>query len=173
MDFFRYSKAGLSLKITVTFFLLFVGIGYIFGLINIYNNVGFSYTGIVVHYRGSEQEMTVPPDFAFSKLVQEHHVHLFGLSLVFFLVCLLFVFTSLPEKVKAFLVSMPFIGMFVDFAGLWLTVFSHAFFGWFSLVFGGVMAISFFIIIGRPLYEMWVLPIFEKAMGQKIPWYLS
>lgn len=170
---FSFERAGASFKILVTFFIVLVGIGYVFGLINIYNNVGLSYTGIVVHYRGSETEMTVPPDFAFAKLISEHHVHLFAMSMLFFLVGMLFVLTDLPEKVKVPIILCPFIGMLVDFSSLWLVVFSSPLFGWLSLVFGGLMGVSFFFILGRPLYEMWVIPVLKKSMGETLPWYLS
>lgn len=173
LDPFSYSEARLSLKVLLSLFLVFVGIGYIFGLVNIYNNTGLSYTGLVVHYRGDAAELTVPLEFAFAKLIQEHHVHLFSLSILFLLIGFLFTLTELPEPAKAFFVAAPFAGMFFDFAGLWSTVFLGAGFGWVTMIFGGLMAVSFFMLIGRPLYEMWLLPVFRKAMGGKVPWYLS
>ncbi|MBI3307279.1 MAG: hypothetical protein HYZ84_05705 [Candidatus Omnitrophica bacterium] len=169
---FAYSNARLSLKTLVTIFLLFVGIGYVFGLINIYNHTGMSYTGVVVHYRGDVNELTVPPEFAFAKLINENHFHVFGLSMLFFMIGLLFTFTSLPELPKAVFVAAPFAGMFFDFASLWLTVFSSSLFGWFSIIFGAFMALSFFMLIGRPLYEMWILPLWKRKWNENVPWYL-
>lgn len=169
---FKYSESRQSLKVVVTLFLLFVGIGYILGLINIYNQTGMSYTGVVVHYRGDTKEMTVPPEFAFARLVNENHFHVFGLSMLFFIIGVLFTFTGLPEPMKAVFVAAPFVGMFIDFAGLWLTVFASPLFGWFSIVFGVFMALSFFMLIGRPLYEMWILPIWKKKWGTNIPVFL-
>lgn len=167
----NYAEARLSLKVVITIFLLFVGIGYIFGLMNIYNHTGMSYTGVVVHYRGAAGE-EVPPDFAFAKLVNENHFHVFALSMLFFMIGVLFTFTSLPEAAKAVFVAAPFLGMFLDFASLWLTVFSHPVFGWFSIIFGAFMALSFFMLIARPLYEMWVLPLWKLKWNENVPWYL-
>ena len=169
---FTYSNAHLSLKVLITIFLLFVGIGYILGLINIYNHTGMSYTGVVVHYRGAAGEET-PPEFAFAKLVNENHFHVFALSMLFFIIGILFTFTSLPESAKALFVAAPFLGMFFDFASLWLIVFSAPLFGWFSIVFGAFMALSFFMLIGRPLYEMWILPVWKLKWGENVPWYLK
>ncbi len=166
-----YSTARLSLKVIVTVFLLFVGIGYIFGLINIYNHTGMSYTGVVVHYRGAAGE-EMPPDFAFAKLVNENHFHVFALSMLFFMIGVLFTFTRLPELAKAVFVGAPFFGMFLDFASLWMTVFSSPVFGWLSILFGAFMAFSFFLLIGRPLYEMWVLPVWERIWKDSVPWFL-
>ncbi len=169
---FTYPKARLSLKVLITFFLLFVGLGYVMGLVNLYNNVGISYTGVVTHYRGDVTEMTMPLELAFAKLIQEHHVHLFSLSMLFFMICFLFTFTLLPEPVKAFFVAAPFVGMFIDFASLWLTVFSAPQFAWLTIIFGAFMALSFFMLIGRPLYEMWILPLWIQKWGTNVPKFL-
>lgn len=168
----EYDKARLSLKVLITLFLVFVGVGYVLGLVNIHNNVGLSYTGVVVHYRG-EGDDVVPPELALAKLVQEHHVHLFSLSMLFLIIGALFSFTKFPEPLKALFVAAPFLGMFLDFAGLWLTVFSSPAFGWLTVIFGGFMAVSFFMLIARPLYEMWVLPIWELKWNNNVPWYLK
>ncbi|MBI3316995.1 MAG: hypothetical protein HYZ85_03195 [Candidatus Omnitrophica bacterium] len=169
---FQYSQARLSIKFLVTWFLMLVGISYVFGLINIYNNTGFSFTGVVVHYRGAVGE-ELPLEFAFSKLIHEHHVHLFSISMLFFLVGLLFAFTNLPEKIKVVCISMPFVGMALDFASFWLMVFQSPLFAWIAMVFGSLMAISFFLLLGRPLYEMWLLPLFLKITNNQLPWFLK
>jgi hypothetical protein len=166
-------EASLSFKVLASLLLLTVGLGYVFGLINIYNNTGFSYTGLVSTYRGDVKEMTVPLEFAFAKLIHEHHVHVFGISMLFFLVGAIFILTELPESVKAVLVAVPFLGMLLDFTSFWLLVFVSPLFGLLAMTFGGVMAFSFFLIIGRPLYEMWVKPIWHRIWGEgKIPWFL-
>lgn len=167
----RLETAPLSRKCLFSFFLIFVGIGYLLGLANIYNNTGFSYTGLVVHYRGEAGE-EVPPEFASAKLVQEHHVHLFSLSMLFLMVGMIFSLTSLPETLKCIFISAPFIGMLLDFTGFWLLVFLSPVFAWGSMVFGGVMAASFFLLIGRPLYEMWILPLWRHKWGEEVPVFL-
>jgi hypothetical protein len=29
------------------------------------------------------------------------------------------------------------------------------------------------MLIGRPLYEMWVLPIWRRKWGEQVPWFLK
>lgn len=170
---FCYPEANLSLKVLLTLFLLTVALGYVFGLINIYNNTGLSFTGVVTHYRGDVKELAVPPEFAFAKLIHEHHVHLFSLSMLFVLVGLIFIFTGLPERVKALFVAMPFLGLVLDFTSFWLLVFVSPLFAFLAMGFGLLMGFSFFLIIGRPLYEMWVLPLWLKRWNNgAIPWFL-
>lgn len=172
MQELRLSQFQASLKILISFFLIIVAIGYIFGLINIFNNTGLSYTGIVTHYRGGE-ELSVPPEFAFSKLIQEHHVHIFALSMLFLMVGVIFTFTSLPEWAKVVFVAAPFVGMILDMTSFWLLVFVAAPFAALAMGVGGFMAISFFLLLGRPLYEMWVLPVLmRKRKYEDLPWFL-
>ena len=168
---YRLEQAGASQKILFTCFLLFVGIGYLMGIANIHNNTGFSYTGLVVHYRGDTQQ-EVPQDLAITKLVHHNHVHLFSLSMLFLLVGTIFSFTSLPEKAKCLFMPAPFLGMLVDFSSFWLIVLKAPFFAWISIIFGAFMAVSFFLLIGRPIYEMWIVPVWRKKWGESIPWFL-
>lgn len=154
MNGFRYVTAPLSLKLVLSMFLIMVSIGYVVGLTNIYLKTNMSYTGVVSHYRGNPEEMKFPKSLG--DLVQEQHVHIFGISMIFVLSGIVFAFTSLPEKVKAFFVVLPFASMLFDLGSFWLLRFVNASFGWLSIFSGGTMAVSFFLIVGRPLYEMWI-----------------
>ncbi len=172
MNNVNLSKVNLSFKVLATFFLLTVAVGYIFGILHIYSDVGFSYTGIVTHYRGGVQELSVPPEFAFAKLVHVHHVHIFSLSMLFLLIGFIFTMTRLPELVKTIFILIPFAGMVLDFTSFWLLVFVSPLFVFLALIFGALMAGSFFLIIGRPLYEMWITPLWERRWGAgNIPWF--
>ena len=167
------SEANLSFKMLISLFLVAVGIGYIFGLIHIYTDVGFSYTGIATHYRGEDGNGALPPELAFSQLIHVHHIHLFSLAMLFVLIGTIFTLTNLPEIVKTVFVLIPFLGMFLDFTSFWLLAFKSSIFAASAMVFGGLMAASFFLIIGRPLYEMWILPIWRNLWGPNIPRFLK
>lgn len=159
-------EAHLSFKVLISFFLVAVAIGYAFGLVHIYNDVGYSYTGIVTHYRGSEKELDVPPELAMAKLIHHQHVHVFGLSMLFLLIGIIFTLTQIPERLKVIFVMAPFLGMILDMSSFWLLVFSSPFFAWGAIIFGSFMAFSFFLILGRPLYEMWILPLWIRKWGK-------
>ncbi len=166
-------EANLSFKVLISLFLVMVAIGYVFGLIHIYTDVGYSYTGIVTHYRGTEKALDVPPELALAKLIHQQHVHVFGLSMLFLLIGTIFTMTQLPERVKVIFVMAPFLGLLLDMSSFWLIVFSSPIFAWGAMVFGGFMALSFFLILGRPLYEMWVLPFWYQKWGQtNVPKFL-
>ena len=172
MKLFPLAEAGLSFKVLATFLLIAVGVGYVFGLIHIYKDMGFSYTGVVTHYRG-EKGAEISKDFAAANLIHLHHIHLFSLSMLFFLVGMIFTLTSLPEIAKAVFVALPYVGMFLDFTSFWLLVFVSPIFAAVAMVMGALMALAFFLLIGRPLYEMWVLPVWQKRWGKvNVPWFL-
>ena len=173
MTNFKLSEANLSFKVLVSFFLFAVGIGYLFGLIHIYTDVGFSYTGIVSHYRGEGGTPSLPPELAFAKLIHVNHIHIFGISMLLMLIGSIFTFTELPELAKAIFVATPFVGMILDFSSFWGLAFVSPIFAAVAMVFGALMAFSFFLIIGRPLYEMWILPIWRRKWGaNNVPWFL-
>lgn len=166
MNISPLSEANLSFKVLISLFLMTVAVGYVFGLIHIYTNVGYSYTGIVTHYRGTEKELDVPPELAMAKLIHHQHVHVFGLSMLFLLMGIIFTLTQLPEWLKVVFVMAPFLGLLLDMSSFWLVVFSSPVFAWGAMVFGGFMALSFFLILGRPLYEMWILPLWYRKWGE-------
>jgi hypothetical protein len=61
----------------------------------------------------------------------------------------------------------------MDLSSFWFLVFASPVFAWLSIVFGAFMALSFFLLIGRPLYEMWVLPVLYRKYGPSgLPWFL-
>ena len=154
MNGFRFATSPLSLKLVLSLFLIMVSIGYVVGLINIHLKTDMSYTGTVSHYRGNLEEMQFPKTLG--DLIQEQHVHIFGIAMLFVLTGVIFSFTSSPEAVKAVFVSLPFAAMLFDLGSFWLLRFVSAAFGWLSIISGATMAISFFLIVGRPLYEMWI-----------------
>jgi hypothetical protein len=174
MEKIQLSEASLSYKMLASLLLLTVAVGYVFGVINIYNNTGFSYTGITTHYRGDAEEAGLPKEFVFAKLIHEHHIHIFSLAILFYLVGSIFVHTRFHDSVKAIFISIPFAGMFLDITSFWLLAFVSPFFAFLAILFGSCMAIAFFLLLGRPLYEMWILPVWVHRWGVgKVPWFLK
>ena len=154
MGTFRWSRAPLSLKLTVTVYLVTVSLAYIMGMVNVYNTTGLTHTGIVTRYRGNEEAAVAP--MSFQELVQTTHVHMFGISLVLLTISLAFALTQLPERVKACFIVLPFVCLVVDFLSQWLLVYQSHQFAYVTSMSGLLLAVSFALLIGRPLYEMWM-----------------
>ena len=87
-------------------------------------------------------------------LVRVSHIHLFGMSFIFMLTSLIFVFSDMPPSVRAFLVTIPFLAIWLDIGSWWFTkhdpIFAYIVIG------GGVlMGLSLALQIGLSLYDMW------------------
>lgn len=58
------------------------------------------------------------------------HIHVFGMSGIFIVMGTLAVFLDRTSALKAWLVILPFIGIVIDLAGVWLKLFIHPAFFW-------------------------------------------
>lgn len=88
-------------------------------------------------------------------LVRVSHIHLFGVTLIFAMVGLIFshAYVGWPH-VKSIVLTIPFVAVFLDIAAWWLTKYAPVF--GYLVMFGGVlMAVSFAFQWGLSLYQMW------------------
>ncbi|MBA5864162.1 MAG: hypothetical protein GDA65_15815 [Nitrospira sp. CR1.1] len=87
-------------------------------------------------------------------LVRASHIHLFGMSFIFVLTSLIFVFSEIPASVRALLVAIPFLAIWLDIGSWWFTKHNPIFA--YIVIGGGVlMGLSLALQIGVSLYEMW------------------
>lgn len=97
------------------------------------------------------------PGVGYVTLLSLAHIHMMGLSSIFFMVGYIFVHSSFPIRWKAALVALPFCGFLVDVSGWFLTRLAY---GWVYLVlFGGAtFVLSVVTMIALSLYDMWLKP---------------
>ena len=84
------------------------------------------------------------------------HIHLFGMSTIFILMGAVVVFLDMGTKVRAWLIALPFLGVWIDIASMWLKGFISPAFFWLHIPGGGLFAVVFVFVLFRGLYEMWV-----------------
>ena len=89
-------------------------------------------------------------------LIQTSHTHLFGQTLIAALLGLIFLFSSLGERMKMLLIALPFVGTIVDIGGMWLTRFVWPPFGVLVIVGGSLFALGYVLITLVSLYELWL-----------------
>lgn len=101
---------------------------------------------------------------SFKDLTRLSHIHLFGISFIFFFAGLIFSFASgVPRCLKSVVIFFPFLFLVADIASWWLTKFYWQF-AYLTLI-GGVgysLAASFMWVVS--LWQMWVWPIFGKRV---------
>lgn len=83
------------------------------------------------------------------------HIHLFGMSLIFILMGGIVLFLDLSTKVRTWLVVLPFIGVGIDLASVWLKVFIHPAFFWLHIPGGALFGTVFAVVAILSLWEMW------------------
>lgn len=83
------------------------------------------------------------------------HIHLFGMNMIFVFMGAITLFLDLPNRTRAWLVGLPFAGVLVDIAAMWLKGYVSPHFFWLHIPGGGVFGIIFAYVSIRALVEMW------------------
>lgn len=89
------------------------------------------------------------------ELVRVSHIHLFGLSMLFYLLGRIFILTEMPIWFKRTAVVIPFAAIAIDIGSWWFTKFSPRFFAYTVLISGILMALSFAFQALISFYQMW------------------
>src|SRR5437899_6976011 len=89
-------------------------------------------------------------------LIQPSHTHLFGQTLIAGLLGLIFLFSSLGERLKSVILALPFVGTLVDIGGMWLTRFAWPSLSWLVIAGGSLFALGYTLITLIALYELWL-----------------
>ena len=88
-------------------------------------------------------------------LVRVSHIHLFGLTFIFFILGFIFSHAYMrPLWLKVLIVAMPFAGVMVDVIGWYVTKFWTPF-AWVVMIAGMINALSFATMWIISMYQMW------------------
>ena len=84
------------------------------------------------------------------------HIHLFGMNMIFVFMGAIAVFLNLGTKWKTLLVVLPFAGVLIDIATMWLKGYVSPAFFWLHIPGGGLFFnFTFFYVSARAFWEMW------------------
>jgi len=83
------------------------------------------------------------------------HIHLFGMSMIFIFMGAIAVFLDRGVKMRTWLVVLPFVGLLIDIAAVWLKVYVSPAFFWLHLPGGGLFGAAFTFVSFKALWEMW------------------
>ena len=102
-------------------------------------------------------------------LVRVSHIHLFGLTFIFFIVGLIFSHAYVrPVWFKCTVVALPFVCVAID-VGSWYMVKVYHPFAWLTMASGALMAMSFAFMWVVSMYQMWYSntpsPVEQRADG--------
>ena len=109
-------------------------------------------------FGGPPAKMAPPPFYESAEFIfalRFTHIHIFGMSAIFILMGAIVFFLWLSPRTRTWLIVLPFIGIIVDLASVWLKLFMHPAFFWLhipgGLLFGIVFALDIYLIIS----QMW------------------
>lgn len=100
-------------------------------------------------------------------LTRVSHIHLFGISFIFFFVGWIFTYaTGFSPMTKAILIFTPFGFLIVDVISWWLTKLNPNF-AWLVIIGGFGYSLASTVMIFTSLYQMWIMPL--RAIKAKRP----
>jgi len=89
-------------------------------------------------------------------LVRVSHIHLFGMTFIFFIVGLIFSHAYVrPLWFKYLIMGLPFAGEAIDISSWYLVKLYHPF-AWVTMAAGAVMGLSFATMWFISMYQMWI-----------------
>ena len=83
------------------------------------------------------------------------HIHLFGINMIFIFMGGITLFLDLSAKSRSWLIGLPFLGVIIDIAAMWLKAFVSPAFFWLHLPGGLLFGVIFLYVTLRALWEMW------------------
>jgi hypothetical protein len=83
------------------------------------------------------------------------HIHLFGMNMIFVFMGAITLFLDLTAKTRTWLIVLPFVGVLVDIAAVWLKGYISPAFFWLHVPGGALFGTIFVFIAFRALKEMW------------------
>lgn len=91
-------------------------------------------------------------------LVRISHIHLFGMTFIFFILGFIFSHATVrPVWLKSAVVAMPFVMMITDIGSWYLTKLNTGF-AWIIIASGAIMGLSFAFQWCVSMYQIWFIP---------------
>ena len=177
----RLSRLPMSAKVFCTLFLLGIGCGAIAAAVQAATAIGLTPADVQAslgrempmtslapaghgQHHQAEKEISVSDISGAAKvwirtplLIQTSHTHLFGQTLIAGLLGLIFLFSSVGERLKSMILALPFVGTLMDIGGMWLTRFASPSLSVLVIAGGIIFAVGYALITLIALYELWLI----------------
>ena len=83
------------------------------------------------------------------------HIHLFGMNMIFIFMGAITLFLNFSAKVRTWLIVLPFVGVLIDIASVWLKGYVSPAFFWLHIPGGALFGTVFIIVSLSAFQEMW------------------
>lgn len=152
---FRLRDTDRHIRLVYTWFLLLMLAGFVFTFIWAHSMTELTPKGIAEHYRGSDATFGEP--MPFGQLAETTHFHLFTMPVVFMIMVHVLYLTMASPITKVISTWLAFIGVSLDLISPWLIAYLSPVFVLTMLAGDLLMVVSFLIMFGIPMYEMWFI----------------
>jgi len=123
-------------------------------------------------FEGVSKVTTQDTGASIATLVRVSHIHLFGVTFIFFIIGLAFTHAYVrPVWLKCAIIALPFLAIVIDVSSWYLIKLFHPF-GWVEIGAGVAMAACFAVMWLTTLYQMWFMKPPEtilRRLGGDIP----
>jgi hypothetical protein len=151
-----------EIKVFIAAFVVVLSVGYFTGLLFIRNTETDTPQGIEENYLGNEESESTDV-MKFEKGEREMltiiHTHILSMSFIFFLLGGLVSMTSLPKRLKHFLMIEPFVSVLLTFGGIYMLWSGMLWMKYVVMVSGILMTASFSIGAIAVLYSLTKKPL--------------
>lgn len=139
-----------ELKLLIAAFVVVLSIGFYTGLLFVSETSSNSPDGIEEQYLGNEEDLDAKI-MKFKKNEQQMltlvHGHILSMSIIFFLLGLIFVSTRLNIRLKLFLLIEPFISIVLTFGGIYFLWKGILWMKYIIMISGTLMTLSFTMVV--------------------------
>lgn len=112
----------------------------------------------ITKFKVIKKEAAIDKGQSYTTMIRLAHIHLFGISFIFFFVGLIFSFAvGINKWVKGIFILTPFAFLIVDVASWWLTKIDPHF-AWLTIIGGFGYSMVAGIMLFTSLYQMWIMP---------------
>ena len=145
------------IKLFIAVFVIMLTVGYGSGLLFVGNTNSNNPSGMEENYLGNEEDENAEV-MKFKKGEREMltilHTHVISISFIFFFLGGLVAMTSLPKKLKTFLMIEPFLSILVTFGGIYLLWKGMLWMKYIVMLSGIVMTIVFVVSVISILFQL-------------------
>ena len=117
-----------------------------------FEKMGLTPGSVTSYYLGNPQTFQQPRSY--QGLLEVSHFHLFAMGMLLLVLTHLVLFIPLSNKVKAWLIVLPFISALVDEGSGWLVRFGHPVFAWTKILGFLALQTSLATLVGLALWSV-------------------
>ncbi|HEX6536701.1 MAG TPA: hypothetical protein VF041_19090 [Gemmatimonadaceae bacterium] len=157
---FKLWRAPLHTRVLLTLFDAMIVVATAIGILMYRVRTGLTPAGTRAWYLGNEATAGPGEEMhfarSFTELLDVTHPHAFEQSFLFFVLCHIFALTNASDRLKIAVYIASFGSVAVDLATPYLIRYVSPAFAPLQVVNGAVMGTALLVLIGVPIYEMWV-----------------